>query len=57
MKTILKIISFAALAGTVTMAIGFCADSLTLERAKVGLLVCAIVWFGTAPFWMEHKVQ
>ena len=57
MKTILKITSFAALAGTVTMAIGFFADSLTLERAKVGLLVCALVWFGTAPFWMEHKVQ
>ena len=57
MKTVLKIVSFAALAGTMAIAIGFFSDGLSIERVKAGMLVCAVVWFGTVPFWMEHKVQ
>jgi hypothetical protein len=55
MKTTLKTFSVASLAGTLVLACGFFADAVSLQRAQAGLLVCAVVWFATAPFWMEHK--
>ena len=55
MKTVLKVISFSALAGVLAVAIGFFADGLSLERAQTAMLLCTAAWFATAPFWMEHK--
>ncbi len=55
MKTALKCVSFASLAGTFALAVGFFADALPLPRAQAGMLLFAAVWFATAPLWMEHK--
>ena len=55
MKRILQIISYLALALTLLPAVLFFADKLELSQAKLWMLVAALVWFVTAPFWMEHK--
>ena len=55
MKTIAKVISFAALAGTLLPPMLFFSDKLSLSAAQVWMLVAAVVWFLSAPFWMEHK--
>jgi hypothetical protein len=53
MKTAFKILSFVALLGTVLLALGFFTDRLTLASMQTGMLVCTLLWFGTASFWME----
>jgi hypothetical protein len=55
MKTILRTISFLALAGTLAAPLAYFFDALTLPRTQMLLLLCAILWFATVPFWMEHK--
>jgi len=57
MKMTLKILSWMALAAIVSLSVVYFSDSISLERVQVAMLICAAVWFGTAPFWMEHKVQ
>ncbi len=55
MKRIAQIISYVALAATLLPAVLFFADRIELPLAQLWLLVAALVWFATAPFWMEHK--
>ncbi len=55
MKRIAQIISYVALAATLLPAVLFFADRIELPVAQLWLLVGALVWFATAPVWMEHK--
>jgi hypothetical protein len=55
MKRVAQVISYLALAGTLLPAALFFADKLELPVAKVWMLAAALVWFVTAPLWMEHK--
>jgi hypothetical protein len=55
MKKVLRIVSFLALGGTLGAALAFFYDVLPLASTKGLLLACAVIWFASAPFWMEHK--
>ena len=55
MKRILQTISYLALALTLLPAVSFFEDKIELSEAKLWMLVAALGWFMTAPFWMEHK--
>jgi len=55
MKTILKIISYCALAATVVPSSLVYTGTIELELHKTIMLVGMIVWFLTAPFWMDRK--
>jgi hypothetical protein len=55
MKTILKIVSFIGLILTVVPSILVFNDSITLDMHKWLMLLGAILWFVTAPFWMNKK--
>ena len=55
MKRILQIISYLALALTLLPAVLFFADRIELSLAQLWMLAAALVWFVTAPLWMEHK--
>ncbi len=55
MKRVAQIVSFAALAGTTLGPILFFYDRLDLNQAQLCLLSSAVIWFFSAPFWMEHK--
>ena len=56
MRTLARILSFAALGFTVGPACLFFADKITLPQAQLWMLLAAVAWFATAPLWMEHKV-
>jgi len=55
MKTISKLISFVALAGTLIPPVLFFSGDLALPATQLWMLVAAVAWFASAPFWMEHK--
>ena len=56
MKHLAQILSLLALAGTLLPPVLFFADKLTLVQTQFWLLLAALLWFATAPIWMEHKV-
>ncbi|MCX7008263.1 MAG: hypothetical protein NTY53_13620 [Kiritimatiellaeota bacterium] len=54
-KRIGQLLSALALAGTIVPPCLFFADKLTLAAMQPWLLGAAVLWFVTAPLWMEHK--
>jgi hypothetical protein len=56
MKRIAALISWLALAAAIAPALLFFFDKMTLDAVKLWMLVATVVWFVTAPLWMEHKV-
>jgi hypothetical protein len=57
MKRIAQLISALALAGTILPAGLFFTDRLELVALQSWMLAAALVWFASAPFWMEHKTH
>ncbi|WP_339751469.1 hypothetical protein [Algoriphagus aquimarinus] len=57
MKTILKIISFAALALTLVPSFLVFKGVITPELSKTLMLIGTIIWFGTASFWMNKSEE
>ncbi len=55
MKRAAQITSFLALGATLLPPVLFFADKLDLAQTQLCLLVAALAWFVSAPFWMEHK--
>jgi len=55
MSTILKIISFAALALTLVPAFLVLWGYIDPSLSKTLMLIGTIVWFGTASFWMNKS--
>jgi hypothetical protein len=52
MRLVLQIGSWAALAATALAPVLYAAGQLALERNQLIMLLAAIAWFATAPFWM-----
>jgi len=58
MKSItLKIISYLALAGTIIPSILVFFGDLDLQLNKNIMAVSMVVWFATAPFWINKKSE
>ena len=58
MKSItLKIISYLALAGTIIPSILVFFGDLDLQLNKNIMAVSMVVWFVTAPFWINKKSE
>jgi len=55
MKMILKIISFIGLILTVLPSFMVFSGSITLDMHKWLMLLGTILWFVTAPFWMNKN--
>lgn len=55
MKRIAQILSGLALLGTIGPPVLFFNDQLDLASAQRWMLIATVLWFGTAPVWMEHK--
>jgi hypothetical protein len=54
MKSIAKIVSWLALAGTILPSLLFFTGRMTLDQAKLWMLVSTVAWFAATPLWMEH---
>ena len=57
MKRLAQIVSAIALAGTVVPPCLFFAGAMELAGMQRWMLDAAILWFISAPFWMEHKLD
>ena len=58
MKLLLQIVSCAALAATALAPVLYAAGQIELPPTKLVMLLAAIAWFATTPFWMGRpKVE
>jgi hypothetical protein len=49
------IVSWLALAGTIVPPVLFMTDRVTLDQTKLWMLIATVVWFATAPVWMDRR--
>jgi hypothetical protein len=49
-----RIGSWLALAATIVPPVIFFYDAMTLDQTKLWMFIATIVWFATAPLWMER---
>jgi uncharacterized membrane protein len=58
MRKVLHVVSFLALAATITAPFLFLLTRLSLEQSKAIMLTAAIIWFAATPLWMGRpKVE
>jgi hypothetical protein len=55
MRTLAKVVSAAALAGTIVPSLLLFAGVVSLEQMKGWMLVAALAWFGATPVWMDRR--
>ena len=49
-----RVLSWIALAGSIVPAILFFNGQITLDQTKLWMLVSTVLWFVTAPLWMDR---
>jgi len=55
--TIIKFISFLALAGTIIPSILVFMGVMDLQTNKSIMAISMIIWFSTVPFWINKKAE
>jgi len=55
MKTVLSLISYAALALLTVPSILYLAGSLSLDSMKLLMLIATVLWYVVTPLWMDRK--
>lgn len=55
MRKVAQIVSWIALIGVITPAIMYLAGGITLDAVKTWMLVFTIMWFATAPLWIDRR--
>lgn len=55
MKATAKLVSFLALVGTILPPTMFLLGHLDLEQVKGAMLVSTLLWFASAPLWMDQR--
>lgn len=54
MKVLAKLLSLLSLAGTIAPPALFVTDRMTLDETKLWMLCATVVWFASAPLWMDR---
>ena len=57
MKTVLKLVSLIGLLATIVPSFLVFADIITLDTNKLLMIVGTLLWFISAPLWMDKKVE
>jgi hypothetical protein len=57
MIAVARLVSWLSLAATILPAVLFLNDRMTLDRVQFWMLVATVVWFASAPIWMEHGAE
>lgn len=57
MKTVARLVSLAALAGTIAPPILFFIDRMDLDATKWWMLAATIAWFVATPIWMDRQEE
>jgi hypothetical protein len=53
MKSIARIVAPLSLAATIVPPLLFLLKVMPIEPMKITMLIAAIAWFATAPFWLK----
>ena len=56
-STILKFVSFLALAGTIIPSMLVFFGDMDLQTNKTIMAISMVVWFATVPFWINKNVS
>lgn len=56
MRSILKIISLVALFITIVPSVLVFTGTISLENNKLLMILGTLLWFVSAPFWMNKKI-
>ena len=54
MKTAARLVSLAALVGTIVPPLLFFTGHIDLDAAKWWMLVATVTWFAATPVWMDR---
>ena len=54
MKTAARLVSLAALAGTIVPPVLFFTGHMDLDAMKLWMLVATVAWFVATPLWMDR---
>jgi hypothetical protein len=54
MKRVAKLVSLAALIGTILPPVLFFSDQMALDAMKAWMLLAAVAWFAATPLWMDR---
>ena len=54
MKTAARMVSLAALAGTIAPPVLFFTGQMGLDATKWSMLVATVAWFAATPVWMDR---
>ncbi|PTY07502.1 hypothetical protein DB347_09400 [Opitutaceae bacterium EW11] len=57
MKKLLKLLSFAALAGMFAASWMVFSGALSRPTYEIVALSGTVIWFGTVPFWMKRRLH
>ena len=57
MKAVAKLVSLAALIGTIAPPVLFFTDRMDLDATKLWMLVATIAWFVATPLWMDRPEE
>ena len=57
MTPVARLVSWLALAGTIVPPLLFVKDQITLDQSKLWMLVATVVWFASAPLWMDRRAE
>ena len=50
-----RIVSWIALAGTIVPSVLFFYGRATLDQTRLWMFVATVIWFATAPVWMDRE--
>ncbi len=56
MRSILKVISLVALIITIVPSVLVFTGTISLENNKLLMILGTLLWFASAPFWMNKKI-
>jgi hypothetical protein len=57
MKTVARLISLAALLGTIVPPVLFFVNRMNFDAMKWWMLVATIAWFVATPLWMDRPKE
>lgn len=57
MKTLLKIASYVGLVLTIAPPLMYFKSIISLDSSHLYMMIGMLLWFGTAPFWINKKKE
>lgn len=57
MKTVARLVSLAALAGTIVPPVLFFTNRMDLDATKLWMLIATLAWFIATPLWMDRQAE